>query len=112
MNFHDNWQHDHWILGDDGEPQSVDLLTWAHWFEAHPEARIVRRDTVAPEIEVSTVFLGLNHAFTGGPPVLWETMVFGGPLDCEMERYTSKEDAVAGHQAMCDRVAEALREAP
>lgn len=29
--------------------------------------------------EVSTVFLGLDHSWTpGGPPLVFETMVFGG----------------------------------
>lgn len=40
----------HYILGEDGEPQRVDLLTWAQWFEANQAtgARIVLRETVAP----------------------------------------------------------------
>jgi hypothetical protein len=63
----------------------------------------------AKRIRVSTVFLGLDHAFRGGPPVLWETMVFGGVLDGEMDRYTSKAAAFAGHQAMCRRVNETLQ---
>jgi hypothetical protein len=46
---------------------------------------------------VSTVFLGLNHAFTDGPPVLWETMIFGGPNDGWQDRYTSRAGAEAGH---------------
>lgn len=54
---------------------------------------------------MSTVFLGLDHSHTSkGLPVLWETMVFGGPLDQEMDRYTSREDAVEGHEAMVKRV--------
>ena len=49
-------------------------------------------------IEVSTVFLFLDHGYFGdGPPVLWETMVFGGPVDQHQWRYTSRGDAEAGH---------------
>lgn len=47
---------------------------------------------------VSTVFLGIDHAFGDGPPVLWETMIFGGPHNDYQERYTSYEDALAGHE--------------
>jgi hypothetical protein len=47
---------------------------------------------------------------TPGPPVLWETFVFGGVLDGEMQRYTSKADALAGHQRMCALVAQAARD--
>lgn len=32
-----------------------------------------------------------------------ETMVFGGPLDAEMERYSTWDEAVAGHAAMVAR---------
>jgi hypothetical protein len=49
---------------------------------------------------VSTVFLGLDHSYREGPPVLWETMVFsreGNYDDLHMERYTSKKDALEGH---------------
>lgn len=49
-------------------------------------------------IRVSTAFLGLDHQFGSGPPLLWETMVFGLEDDEPCERYSSYEDAVAGHQ--------------
>ena len=80
----------------------LDLLTWARWFET--ANRHVGRDTIG-DADVSTVFLGTDHAWNGGPPVLWETMVFGGALDGECVRYTSHADAVAGHAAMVARVA-------
>lgn len=46
---------------------------------------------------VSTVFLGLDHSFSGGVPVLFESMVFGGKHDNWMERYTTWDDAKKGH---------------
>lgn len=48
---------------------------------------------------VSTVFLVLDHNFTGvGPPILWETMVFNSEGDIEgCLRYSSREDAQRGH---------------
>jgi hypothetical protein len=33
-----------------------------------------------------------------GPPILWGTMIFGGPNDKHEERYASREDAFAGHE--------------
>jgi hypothetical protein len=53
---------------------------------------------------VSTVWLGLDHGFGSGPPVIFETMVFGGPLDQEMERYCTWESAVTGHEFMVMRL--------
>lgn len=59
--------------------------------------RIVGQTEVG-DSRVSTVFLCLDHRFGGdGPPVLWETIVFGGLNDQWQDRYTSYEDAVAGH---------------
>ena len=50
------------------------------------------------EVMVSTVFLVLNHNYTGdGPPVLYETMIFGGPHSDRQWRYPTREAALAGH---------------
>lgn len=54
--------------------------------------------------EVSTVHLVLDHGYDGGAPVIFETLVFGGALDQEMERYCTEAEAVAGHAAMVERV--------
>jgi len=67
------------------------------------DRRVALDKDVAPGAEVSTVFLGLDHAFGDGPPVLFETMVFGGPLDGEQDRYCTWDEAVAGHAAMLAR---------
>jgi hypothetical protein len=104
-----------YILDEQGEPQPVtDVEVWGLWFEKASRLglRTVAsdRDEGDPEKEVwvSTVFLGADHNFLGrGRPILWETLVFGGPLDGETDRYSSREAALAGHQAMCQRVKEA-----
>lgn len=92
---------DKYILNDRGDPVlETNLLTWAYWFEISRDARRVARTQVSPEVSVSTIFLGLDHNFSNtGPPVLWETMIFGGKRNYEMWRYTSKEDAIKGHKA-------------
>ena len=101
----------YWILDAAGEPVPTDDVTvWAAWFETAAADRVIARDkdeAAGPGgVLVSTVFLGLNHQWGDGPPVLWETLVFGGALDGEMNRYTSRAAALAGHAAMCARVAE------
>lgn len=89
---------DKFILGPDGKtPVPCDLMTWARFFQTNNDAKIVKQETVN-DARVSTVFLGLDHRFGGdGPPILWETMIFGGKHDDYQERYSSYEDAVAGH---------------
>lgn len=56
---------------------------------------------------VSTVFLGLDHSFDGSK-ILFETMVFGGPLHQEMERYRTWEEAEAGHKRWVAAIAGAV----
>jgi len=98
----------HWILTAQGEPQQVDdVMVWARWFQAADRhlAQDMHEGEGAERVRVSTVFLGLDHRFGSlGPPILWETLVFGGALDGESERYSSREDAYLGHLAMCERV--------
>lgn len=61
------------------------------------------------DVYVSTVFLGIDHSFTDdGPPILFETMIFGGPNDQWQERYFTWDEALAGH----NRVVALLTENP
>lgn len=88
---------DKYILDARGEPVICrDLMAWARWFEANDDRRVVAQDTVGV-VMVSTVFLGLDHAWGHGRPLLWETMIFGGAHDRYQERYASRAEAVAGH---------------
>lgn len=57
------------------------------------------------EVTVSTVFLGVDHNWSDvGPPVLFETMIFGGEHDEYQQRYSSYADALAGHERAVDLV--------
>jgi len=87
----------YYVLDDDGHPRAVDdVLVWARWFETAD--RTVAVDQVSETVRVSTVFLALDHNYGGeGAPVLWETMIFGGPHDGAMWRYASRASALAGH---------------
>lgn len=65
--------------------------------------RRVREDLLAGGVRVSTVFLGLDHSYGDGPPLLFETMVFGGPLDQEQDRCATWEDAEQMHEKLVVR---------
>ncbi|PZR71766.1 MAG: hypothetical protein DLM66_00060 [Candidatus Dormiibacter spiritus] len=67
------------------------------------EERTVQKTRVG-DTRISTVFLGLDHGLGDYPPILFETMVFGGPLDGEMDRYSTWDQAEAGHEQMVERV--------
>lgn len=98
----------HYILDERGEPKAEpDLYTWAMWLAETQagQARLVAR-TDFPGGWVSTVFLGLDHNWRpDGPPILWETMVFGGPHDQEQWRCAgSREQALAQHERVCREI--------
>lgn len=61
-----------------------DAIEWAKWFSRAD--RTVKKDMVG-DVLVSTVFLGLDLAYSDSPyPILFETMVFGGKLNERQER--------------------------
>jgi hypothetical protein len=49
------------------------------------------------KVLVSTMFLGIDHSFGDGPPMLFETMIFGGRHSEEQWRYATWDEAEAGH---------------
>lgn len=62
-------------------------------------------------VTVSTVFLGLDHRYAGeGPPIVFETLVFGGVMADSMDRYATWAEAEEGHACMLQRVQGAERE--
>ena len=72
---------------------------WGVFFNDMEQRRIAHTK-VSPKVSVSTVFLGLDHSFSGGPPLLFESLVFGGKHDGDMLRYASYADAVKGHNEL------------
>ena len=83
-----------------GKPISQD-----EWFARFNDKRIAKT-TIVDGVDVSTVWLGLDHSWGDGPPLIFETMVFGGEHDQDCWRYSTEEQAKAGHE----RVVSALRE--
>lgn len=95
---------DKYILDDEGNPVPEDDLTkWGEWFESIGDGRRVERTCIG-DVEISTVFLGLDHGYGSGPPMLYETMIFGGEHDSYQERCSTKEQAQAMHKRAVERV--------
>ncbi len=98
------------------EAVKVELLDWARWYERSCEhgghERRVAYTMVTPEVEVSTVFLPIETFMSAlqelDPPIIFETKVFGGPLDDMIERYCSWDDALKGHWEVVRQVQERL----
>ncbi|MEQ1636687.1 MAG: hypothetical protein ABL903_08335 [Methylococcales bacterium] len=77
-----------------------DALTFGKWFEK-AERHVAK--TVISDATISTVFLGVDHNFFGGKPLLFEAMIFGGAHNQEMRRCSTWEEAEKMHEAMCEQ---------
>ena len=88
-----------------------DTLAWGEFMQNN-KRRIACKDYADYEngqLELSTVFLGLDHNHAdSGPPILFETMLFhseAGPLDdIGMMRYSTLEEAREGHKIIWLRI--------
>lgn len=59
---------------------------------------LIGDDEIDEDTRVSTVWLGLDHRFGEGPPLIFESMVFGGEYDGYARRYSTFEAAKEGHE--------------
>ena len=115
----ENWLDRPLYYDFDGNP--IDLLTWVNlserkraWRSVLPSGETTPDEdatrigsTHVHDAWVSTVWVGLDmgfHPFADYPPIIFETMVFGGEHDQYQERYATKEQALAGH----NRIVQAL----
>ncbi len=94
-----------WVLNADRTVDKMDdVVEWSRRFEM--DNRVVGSEEIGSTI-VSTVFLGIDHNHSHGRPVLFESMVFKGPLDGTMHRWHTYNEAEEGHRRLVERVREA-----
>jgi hypothetical protein len=87
-----------YILDSAGQPlQEKDIQKWGAWFQVHTKERIVA-ETEKGKAKVLTIFLGLDHNFGQGEPILFETRIINGIHDGYNDRYTTRGAAEAGHK--------------
>jgi hypothetical protein len=72
-----------------------DIVDWGKWMGTAD--RHVAQDSIG-DVSISTVFLGIDHQYGTGEPMLFETMIFGGPQDQWCRRYSNWGDAEQGHK--------------
>ena len=79
-----------------GKP--MELMEWAKKVEDY-QYRTIGHDFIGP-YRISTAWMGLDYNFFGGPPLIFETMIFkGSKIDFEyQERYTTLAQAQLGHK--------------
>jgi hypothetical protein len=71
-------------LDQDGNPVPCpERDRFYEWLECYPDRIVVQHDNLSPsrDLFVRTVFCGSDDNFNGrGLPLLWATVIFGGPL--------------------------------
>lgn len=104
------------LRGHEVEPL-YSVCEWGRWFET---ADLTVALTALPfddvddagEARISTVFLGIDHGFGPGEPVVFETMVFVGSGEADFsntfDRYRTWADAEAGHARIVATTAAAI----
>ena len=87
-----------YIEDEEGNPVPCEnLLDWARWFTDNEDRRIVSYDTIS-NVDISTVFLGVNHNLYREVPMIYETMIFQKEGDNRvLDRYPTREAALRGH---------------
>lgn len=89
----------HWVELPDGTLKEVDMVTYAGYYSGHTKRIVAKTEMYG--VRVSTVFLGVDLAhIRGGPPILFETMVFGVGEENQW-RYSTRAEALLGHRAVC-----------
>lgn len=77
--------------------QPISFAEWVNYAEA---ARVV--ETVIGDTRVATIYTGCSSEM---PPLIYETLVSGGPFDRTRRRYRTHSEALCGH----DRIVAAAR---
>lgn len=90
----------------DRQGNPMPMMEWARRYETRGDEKRVAESTLPNGRWVSTVWLGIDHSFGSGPPLIFETMVFESEddlseLDCE--RYSTEAEAVAGHARIVEK---------
>jgi hypothetical protein len=84
-------------------------ISHERWMELFRQDRRVAYTDLGLRGRVSTVWLGLDHGYPPPwgddvRPLIYETLVFDGPLADAMLRYTTLGQARTGHQFMVMRL--------
>jgi hypothetical protein len=70
----------------DRQGQPISLRQWAQLFEDESYKRVAEDHLDDGRVWVSTVWLGFNHNWGSGPPLIFETMVFVRHSEEQMAR--------------------------
>lgn len=101
-----HWSREHAGFDRQGRPINV-----GQWMTLHADLAYlhVRASAVCEDVHVSTVWTGFASGWDENrQPLIFETMVFGGPMDEYAWKWATEADAIIGHDAVVDAVRERI----
>ncbi len=102
---------DYYLIDDEGRTSRFscyvndrfDARLHSVWAECQRKRKWVAHDDIG-DVNVSTIFLGIDHRAGPGPPAMFATKICGGPNDGHNELHPTVDEARAGHKAACEMV--------
>ena len=82
-------------------PYEIELMAWGQW---RNKADTLVARTLVGEVDIITYFIGIPLTNTSGRPLLFESTVFGGPLNGTQDKYATWDEAEAGHAKLVAKV--------
>ena len=113
-----------YILNEARQVVSATLEEWSDYYNTND--RHLCKTQVRDGAWVSTVFLGIDHGWGGGTPLVFESMAFtcehekhiafgrevdGVGEELDQERYCTYDQALRGHERMVEKWAKAREDA-
>lgn len=92
------------VFTEDHKVNTENMEIWGRHFAKSRRVNGTQLSVWFRPVNISTVFLGLNHSWCEHKPLWFETMIFGGKFDEYQERYTTYDEAVEGHKKAVHKV--------
>lgn len=86
------------LEGDTPVPVPKEKVNWDHRWNIK---------TAVNDFLISTAFIPYNLGVGNEPRALFETLIFGGPLGRECQKYSTKAEAEEGHNKWVQRALKA-----
>ena len=90
----------HYKLDENNNPKPCSSKDWERFISKYRKVNF----TDLGHVQISTVFLGIDHGDGLGRPLLFETMVFGGKMNGHQERYSTWKEAETGHNRIVSKI--------
>ena len=66
--------------------------------------KVIKKTIINKYIEVSTVWLGIEHGICLSGPLIFETMVFNNSMEAVQRRYSTEQQAIEGHDRIVSEI--------